>query len=515
MDHLKWALFVVSAAFGGAIFWLASYPPMIDLPQHAGQGALLRDLVLGRSPWTETMQVHLFTPYLIGYGLALPFSLILPVATALKVLLSLAYAGFVFMCVILRRHFGSDARLDWLFLPGFFGFAYAWGLLTFLVAAPIGLCFILVASRYTHERSLGRATMVIALGLVLLASHALVFLLGWTVGVLLLGVRMPPQRRWVSAALPFAVLALACACCSSRAEPSSKNSGPLPAGGSILTMACSDCPRYTVHRRLQIQPAIIVVAVVLLSIPWLLGMRIGSRRSGVWVPFVVVALIMTIAPSSGFKTALLYERFALFLLPAYAWMFTTERSLDGAPRPARGWGARIAMPLLVVACWAVLGFNAIQTWRFGQEAADFDAVLDSVQPGQRALALVFDPGSEAARNPYVYQHYASWYQAERQGLVDFNFAWFPPQIVRFRPGHLPSVGTGFDLIRENSTGWNTVVTTTGIFSCGGLGLFRPTFSLAQTVHRLSCRHAAAGRFSSAVVIAPDFNSAGASHRGRT
>jgi hypothetical protein len=75
-------------------------------------------------------------------------------------------------------------------------------------------------------------------------------------------------------------------------------------------------------------------------------------------------------------------------------------------------------------------------------------VLDSVQPGQRALALVFDPGSEAARNPYVYQHYASWYQAERQGLVDFNFAWFPPQIVRFRTGHLPSVGTGFDLNRQ-------------------------------------------------------------------
>ena len=448
MDHLKLALFVVSAAFGGAIFWLAPYPPMIDLPQHAGQVALLRDLVLGRSPWTETMQVHLFTPYLIGYGLALPFSLVLPVATALKVLLSLAYAGFVFMCVVLRRHFGSDARLDWLFLPGFFGFAYAWGLLTFLVAAPIGLCFILVASRYARERSLGRATLIIALGLVLLASHALVFLLGWTVGLLLLGVRTPP-KRWVRAALPFAVLALACALLFLTGRTVEQDVGT-PGGWKFnFDYGLLRLPKvllFTVGYKFS--PLYIVVAVALLCIPWLLGMRIGSRRSGVWVPFVVVALIMTIAPSSGFKTALLYERFALFLLPAYAWMFTTERSLDGAPRPTRRWGTRIAMPLLVVACWAVLGFNAILTWRFGQEAADFDAVLDSVQPGQRALALVFDPGSEAARNPYVYQHYASWYQAERQGLVDFNFAWFPPQIVRFRPGHLPSVGTGFDLNRQ-------------------------------------------------------------------
>ena len=147
-------------------------------------------------------------------------------------------------------------------------------------------------------------------------------------------------------------------------------------------MDCSDLPKallFTVGYKFS--PLYIVVAIVLLCIPWLLGMRIGSRRSGAWVPFFVVALIMTIAPSSGFKTALLYERFALFLLPAYAWMFTTSRSLDGAPRAAREWGTRIAMPLLVVACWAVLGFNAILTWRFGQEAADFDACLIVCNPG--------------------------------------------------------------------------------------------------------------------------------------
>ena len=285
------------------------------------------------------MQVHLFTPYLIGYGLALPFSLIVPVATALKILLSLAYAGFVFMCVILRRHFGSDARLDWLFLPGFFGFAYAWGLLTFLVAAPIGLCFILVASRYAHERSLGRAAMVIALGLLLLASHALVFLLGWSVGVLLLGVRMPPQRRWVSGALPFAVLALACAVLFFTGRTVEQDLGT-PGGWKFnFDYGLLRLPKvllFTVGYKFS--PLYIVVAVVLLCIPWLLGVRIGSRRSGVWVPFIVVALIMAITPSSGFKTALLYERFALFLLPAYAWMFTTSRSLDGLPRPARALG---------------------------------------------------------------------------------------------------------------------------------------------------------------------------------
>ncbi|MDL5400719.1 hypothetical protein QSI00_24450, partial [Escherichia coli] len=30
---------------GGAIFWLAKFPPMADLPQHAGQIMLLHDLL--------------------------------------------------------------------------------------------------------------------------------------------------------------------------------------------------------------------------------------------------------------------------------------------------------------------------------------------------------------------------------------------------------------------------------------------------------------------------------------
>jgi len=38
-------------------------------------------------------------------------------------------------------------------------------------------------------------------------------------------------------------------------------------------------------------------------------------------------------------------------------------------------------------------------------------------------------------------YFPNWYQAEKHGWVDFNFASFHPQIVRFRPEylkHLPS-----------------------------------------------------------------------------
>jgi hypothetical protein len=267
----------------------------------------------------------------------LPFSLVLPVATALKVLLSLAYAGFVFMCVVLRRHFGSDARLDWLFLPGFFGFAYAWGLLTFLVAAPIGLCFILVASRYAHERSLGRATLIIALGLVLLASHALVFVLGWTVGLLLLGVRTPPHR-WVSAALPFAVLALACALLFLTGRTVEQDVGT-PGGWKFNFdyRIAQTAPVMLFTVGYKFSPLYIVVAVGLcipvvawyahrVEAQWRLGALRRSRSNHDDRPEF---RLQDRAPLRALRPV---------LLPAYAWMFTTSVSLDGAPRPTRRWG---------------------------------------------------------------------------------------------------------------------------------------------------------------------------------
>ncbi len=44
-------LFICTVLLAGALFWIAPRPPMGDLPQHAGQVALWRDLIKGTSPW--------------------------------------------------------------------------------------------------------------------------------------------------------------------------------------------------------------------------------------------------------------------------------------------------------------------------------------------------------------------------------------------------------------------------------------------------------------------------------
>jgi hypothetical protein len=78
--------------------------------------------------------------------------------------------------------------------------------------------------------------------------------------------------------------------------------------------------------------------------------------------------------------------------------------------------------------------------RFARENASFDVVAANIEPAQRALNVVFDKASPAAENGVVYENFALWYQADYHGLVDFNAAWFPPQIVRYRLNVLPAVG---------------------------------------------------------------------------
>jgi hypothetical protein len=431
-------LFVLTALWGSAVFWLAPHPPMADLAQHAGQVMLLRDLIFGNGRWGEVVRLNWLTPYLIGYLLALPLSLVLPIAAAMKLMLSLAYLAFVWMCVQLRRHFGADPRLDWLFLVSFFGIAYKWGFVTFLVAGPIALAVLLLSSRYAQRPSLASGLAVLLAGLCLLASHGLAFVFAWTTGGALLAARWVRRRFHIAAFVPHVLLGLAFVAyflISRRIESDFKVVYDYVALTDWTWKRIGKAPLYMVGMREDWM--LLPLAGALLAAPWLLGLRPSRARAIACVPFALVASIMTFVPSFALNTAFLYERFAIFLLPAYAWMFGPVPSA-GVQRPAARLGRRLAVPLMVACCWALLATTSVQAWRFGQETREFDRVVRGLEPHQRALILVFDGTSPAASNAFIYIQYPAWYQAEREGMVDFNFAWFPPQIVRFRPDRLPA-----------------------------------------------------------------------------
>ncbi|WP_341313057.1 hypothetical protein WN982_16835 [Paraburkholderia sp. IMGN_8] len=437
------ALFICTALYAGALLWIAPHPPLTDLPQQAGQVALLHELIGHTSPWQAVVRTNFLTPYLIGYGLALPLTYIMPVAAALKLVLTIAYYAFVFFCTLLRKRFGADERLDWLFIPSFFGYAFSWGFYTYLVAAPLGLLFILIVHGYAAAPTFRKGTAVLLTAVALFFSHALVFLFACGIGVGIIAIRQKQLARFLPAMLPFVPLAIICVVyviVSKERDPLLALETFAPTGWywnrarvySFLLFSW-----FTERRDI----IFVLASLAMLAAPWLMRDRINRRDPSVAVPLAAVVFVWLAVPSVAMKTFLLYERFALYLLPAYALIFTAPGA--SSRKDSRGRDALIQLMMMAI-CWAFLGLQTVRMHRFAVESAPFETLLSLAEPGQRALGLVFDANSAAFDTRNAYRHFPVWYQAERHGFVDFNFAWFLPQIVRFKPDQLPAVQPGFD-----------------------------------------------------------------------
>lgn len=440
-------LFFVTVAWGALSMALAPRLPMVDLPQHAAQIGLLRDLISGGSPWEHLVRINLFTPYLAEYGLALLLSMVMPIHAAFASLLALAFLGFVAACRRLRRDMDGDERLDWLFVLGFFGFAWKFGFVTFLVAAPIGIVFLLLARRHA-ERPTPKSALSLGLaGLLLFFSHGLLFLFAALAGAaLLLAHRSLSRARGLLPLAPFGALCILAASYNLlvlQADPApNQRSTPVWDGGLAGTV--DRLKTLFVHPfGLRQDRQFAALALLAFCAPWALGSRWNRARRGFWIPFALVVLVILAAPSSALKADYIPERFALFLLPFYALLFTRPASETPAPRAHRTM-ASLTATALMLGCWTHLAVHTARLRAFARESAAADHLLSLIPPGKRVLSLVVDHRSPAAGNPSVYLHHVAWYQSERRGFVDLNFAYYVPQIVRFRDGCTPGVTPGFE-----------------------------------------------------------------------
>ena len=430
------AAFAATVLLAGATFWLVPRLPMSDLPQHAAQVALWHDLLTGASKWQPLLYLNYFTPYLVGEGAALALSFVLPVSAALKAVLFLAYLGFVASCMALRVRFGGDRRLDWLFVPGYFGYACALGLYTFLVAAPLGVLFMVLAHRYASRPSPAAGALLCLADVVLFFSHGLVFLFANTIGGLFLLLSVRSWPRLLPAALPYVGAGLLCvvyALVQMRGDTAF--TVETYKSGWYWDLTRLDFVAFTtggpVGRRFNADWAMGALVVLALGAPLALGARFNRSDRNAYVPLAITCLIWLAAPMAALNFGALYPRFAIFLLPAWAFVFTPP----AAGRERRDLAGALWLPIL---CWAFLVVRCEQLIAFGKESETFEDVLAAAEPGARAVALIFDPLSPAAGDVVAYFHFPLWYQAEKGGLVDYNFAGTPAQIVRYRPDSLPA-----------------------------------------------------------------------------
>jgi hypothetical protein len=146
-----------------------------------------------------------------------------------------------------------------------------------------------------------------------------------------------------------------------------------------------------------------------------------SRRPERWLPFVLGFAVFMLAPRYVFTTAYFFHRLGLFLVPLWLMLWDP-------PQPGRGrrldW---LAIGIVLLWTFTTIGRFAA----FAGETASFRGVLAHVEPGRRVGSMVFENASPYFELP-LYMHFPAWYAATGNGIVDFNFADFISQLVRYR-----------------------------------------------------------------------------------
>jgi len=438
-------VFILLLMLVTAFLWLPAYPPMTDVPQHAGQVGVLRSLLLGENRWSDQVIISYITPYWIGYGSWLLVSFFLPVSIAFKVVLTFFFLFFVGAFVQMRREFMAPAMLDWILIPSFFGFSYEWGFITFIFAVPIGVIFFLLNKRWEEARASKWGWLVLIAGLVMYFSHLLVFLFFCFLTPAYLMVRCRFQAKILWRFLPPYIIFAALFVAYFSMNGLSHGDGGYLYGSygdhglwSNIYERITGLLSYPFGMILN-RYAVMTLSVAALLLPFILGYR-GRREFHFYVPLLSLLIIWILLPHySGGDGIFVFQRFSIFVFPFYILCFEKRLANQNIiADPVQ----RIGMGLGVLVIIALLYRPLANQWFFSKEAGEFASLLNELPAQQRAVTLVYSRGSRVVDNPFVYLHFPVWYQAEKGGWVDPSFAWSSQMVVRYR--QKPSTKPGFE-----------------------------------------------------------------------
>lgn len=446
MGYLQRILWWGTLLWGAFIPWLSFRPPLIDLPQHAGQVALLNDFFSGVAQWQALVSPNFFTPYLTTYFLIFLFNQLLPLMVAIKLILTICFICFVGMCVALRKEFKSAAQLDWMFFIGFFGFAWTFGFISFLLSAPIGLLLIWFTHRWLNSTNRKYGIGIVLVGGVLLLSHGLMFGFIFIICCGMVAQVRLPLVKSVEKLIPLSVIALLCLifmATSAHYQPKGIDDGFAFAvidWKYNLLIRVKEFLQYPVDQSFRWDLPIVPMMLV---IPWLLGLRFHSFKSSALIPMAVLLGMFFCAPTYALKIQYIYQRFAIFFLPFYVLLFCESMQFKKGKNNSdfKGFLASLA---LIIGVWSLYWTCSNQMRSFSEESKPFENMLSHLAPSQRVLYVAINAESDAQNRDNIYLHYGLWYQAEKKGFVDFNFAWTPAMIMRFTNSDTSPIRPGFE-----------------------------------------------------------------------
>ena len=441
-------LFALALLFCLLLLFYPHYLPLVDLPQHASQVVLLNDLWLhGNSRWGEMLQINWNTPYLVLYLYWLGLYQCFDILLSAKILLATILLLYVWAFARFRRAYDAPVLVDWVALGTFFGLAFQFGFLSFLLALPFGLLFVLLSRALVARLdSLHPALLIGSLlpaGLFLYLNHVLIYALACLLayGSFLIELRRralanrPVLRPFLLYSASYLIFALLLLYFLFKPDVTGfqfyQRTEFHPWGPKTLALL------YLPWNQTAL-PGYDFFTLALYLLPPALGYRPSRDPQRHW-PLLAVLAVYYLLPFIGFEVTQIYSRFALLIPPFYYLIWTPGPAL-AAPSGYLRW----AHGFFVLCASALLLKFANNQIRFEHATAtrEFRQILAQLKPGQRLLT-VFELGTRSAPESKLtsaleYLYFGNWYQAERGGWSDFNFASLYPQVVRFKPGRTPA-----------------------------------------------------------------------------
>ncbi len=398
------------------------YPPMVDLPQHATQIRLWQDL----DQHADTHKLNLLTPYLATYLTGRLLAEVLPILIAMKVLVALLILALPLALLYLLRRTGGDPWWALLGFPLSYSFCFYWGLLNFMAAAPLAIVLVTLAldlERSTARPRRGRELVLALLALALLFTHGLVCAFALLVAGTVSLITAPSLRTAAVRQLPFLPAATGglwwfFATRSAEAQTSK------PFSWDFRWSRFAELPGSLLGGPEDLEAALFgvaMLALILLTLRQPVEPAAARLRLACVVPFVIALTVFLFAPDIYFRAAFFNLRFAVFLVPWLLLAIVPGRPLKRLPR---------TLIAVVAAAWLAVLLPRFVA--FDREAREIDAAIESMEPDGRVLGLVFEPFTSAVPMPAHLHHFA-WYAARKGGIADFSFAYFYPQLVRYRP----------------------------------------------------------------------------------
>ena len=418
-------LFYLALLLAVTPLWLTHFLPGVDLPGHAAQAVALQEIWRENPIFTDLFEVNPYTPYLSVTILLALLSYLVPVGIATKLLMSAVVVATPILSGRLLGAIGADPGWRWLIIPSTYSFAFYWGILPFAASVPLSLILLMLTVRLDREPSAGLGVLIAGFSVFLFFSHLLVLCFSSLIALVwLAGKNYRQPGRLAALSAPYtATLPLIAIWLHQTLNSGTYMTDDRVVFGSFLKRPLDIIVQFSgLDGTFFFVSLFVFVAIV--ALPFFSGLKF-TRKPERWLIALVGLATFMLFPSYGMGTAFLYDRFGVFL--PCLWFIIWQRT----PAETTRWHW---IGILAVFVWS--GANVLRFTTFSLETKPFEIMLARMDEGKRLLAIVSDKHSSEFTAP-VFLHLPSWYQAEKKGIVDYNFGMFYGIVVRYKPEKRP------------------------------------------------------------------------------